>query len=173
VAEANRYLAASPGDGLNLSADEIADVQGPGRRPQRLEAGGRSTGQAACYSDATRPTCNAASAGWRLTSVAAAALRAVRRAATSLRRGTPPRATRAAAAPPAALVSSGEAGGARRALLLASLRSRRAPELHATPPHGHAGGRQVCRGGPRVLREPRLQHVASVRWIPFRCRRER
>ena len=71
AAEANRYLAASPGDTLNLSADEIQAFNALARRRRRREAAGRSTAQAAAARRATRPICSAGSAAWHRTSVAA------------------------------------------------------------------------------------------------------
>src|SRR5262249_55142579 len=134
-------------------------AQRPACRWRRGEATGRSTAEATAARalpglSATGARRDRAVPAWQRT------LRAVGRAAPRLRYGAPPSATRACAAAAAAVVPGRKAGGAGRALLLAALRPRRPPELHATPSPGDAGGRDLRRRGPGVLREPRLQHVA-------------
>ena len=160
AAEADRYLAASPGDTLNLSAGEIQAFNalasaGGDPKPQveeqlkrlllaRYQAYvERGLGGMAPYE---RRSGSCEPSGELRRASEAAASEAVR----LLKQHAPALQQLLLSYPP------GKASGARRALLLAAPRPRRPPELHTTPSAGNAGGRDLRCGGPRVLCQPRL-----------------
>ena len=164
AAEVERYLVASPGDTLNLSADEIEAFHslaspGNGFEPQVEEQLKR------VLLARHRAYLQRGLAGMAPYARPSGPFEPSGELRTRVPRIATPTAPRAGDAAPAALVSGGSARGTRGALLLAPPRARRPSELRAPPSAGDPGRRFVGHRRPRILREPRLQHVAGGRPI--------